>query len=99
MGPKQLYLAIGWFGLVGPAVAAMALGMYVSDDPNASAGSTVFMAALGLSFAALALFLAPCSAVRSSHRNLAGERGFGTRARARHSSQATKRRLDERDHG
>jgi len=54
---KALYLVAGWFGLVGPAVAAMAMAMYVNDDPNASAASTVFMAALGLSFAALALFL------------------------------------------
>ena len=35
-GQKALYLVVGWFGLVGPAVAAMAITMYVNDDPNAT---------------------------------------------------------------
>ena len=52
---KALYLVVGWFGLVGPAVAAMAIAMYANDDPNASGGATVFMAALGLAFLVLAL--------------------------------------------
>jgi hypothetical protein len=51
---KALYLVAGWFGLVGPAVAAMAIAMYAYDDPNASAGNTAFMTVLGLAFAALA---------------------------------------------
>ena len=51
---KALYLVIGWFGLVGPAVAAMAIAMYANNDPNASGGNTGFMTALGLAFAALA---------------------------------------------
>ena len=55
--PKALYLVVGWFGLVGPAVAAMAITMYINDDPNASGGATVFMTALGLVFAVLALYL------------------------------------------
>jgi hypothetical protein len=54
---KALYLVAGWFGLVAPAVAAMAIAMYVNDDPNASAGNAVFMTLLGLAFAALALTL------------------------------------------
>jgi hypothetical protein len=54
---KALYLVGGWFGLVGPAVAAMAIAMYVNDDPNASAGNAVFMTVLGLAFALLALAL------------------------------------------
>jgi hypothetical protein len=53
--PKALYTVVGWFGLVGPAVAAMAISMYVNDDPNASAGAAVFMTVLGLAFAALAV--------------------------------------------
>ena len=52
---KALYLVAGWFGLVGPAVAAMAIVMYINDDPNASAGSAAFMTLLGLAFAVLAL--------------------------------------------
>lgn len=55
--PKALYAVGGWFGLVGPAVAAMAISMYVNDDPNASGGATTFMTALGVVFALLALYL------------------------------------------
>jgi hypothetical protein len=54
---KLAYAVGGWFGLVGPAVAAMAITMYVNDDPNVSGGNTVFMSALGLAFAALAVWL------------------------------------------
>ncbi len=54
---KALYTVVGWFGLVGPAVAAMAITMYVNDDPNASGSATVFMTALGVVFAAFALYL------------------------------------------
>jgi hypothetical protein len=54
---KALYLVGGWFGLVGPAVAAMAIAMYVNDDPNASAGNVAFMTVLGLAFAMFALSL------------------------------------------
>lgn len=55
--PKALYTVVGWFGLVGPAVAAMAITMYVNDDPIASGGNTVFMSVLGGAFLLLALFL------------------------------------------
>jgi hypothetical protein len=44
---KVLYTVVGWFGLVGPAVAAMAIATYVNYDPNASAGSALFMTGLG----------------------------------------------------
>jgi hypothetical protein len=54
---KALYTVAGWFGLVGPAVGGMAIVMYVNDDPNASAGSAAFMAALGLAFAVLVVLL------------------------------------------
>jgi hypothetical protein len=54
---KVLYTVVGWFGLVGPAVAAMAIAMYVNDDPNASAGSALLMTGLGVAFALLALLL------------------------------------------
>jgi hypothetical protein len=52
---KALYLVVGWFGLVGPAVAAMAITMYVDDDPNSSGASALFLTTLGLLFAVLAL--------------------------------------------
>ena len=55
--PKALYTVAGWFALVGPAVAAMAIAMYINDDPNATAGNAVFMTALGLAFATLAVVL------------------------------------------
>jgi len=32
---QALYLVVGWFGLVGPGVAAMAIAMYVNEDPTA----------------------------------------------------------------
>jgi hypothetical protein len=54
---KALFLVVGRFGLVGAAVAAMAITMYVNDDPNASAGNAVFMTALGVSFGLLALWV------------------------------------------
>jgi hypothetical protein len=54
---KALYTVVGWFGLVGVAVAAMAITMYVNDDPNASGGNAVFMTALGLALAALAVWV------------------------------------------
>jgi hypothetical protein len=54
---KALYTVTGWFGLVGPAVGAMAIAMDVNGDPNASAGNTAFMTALGLAFAVLVVVL------------------------------------------
>ena len=47
------YAAIGFFALVGPAVAAMAITMQVNDDPNASAGNVVLMTLVGLLLAGL----------------------------------------------
>ncbi len=52
---KALFLVAGWFGLVGPAVAGMAIVMYVNDDPHATGGGTLFMTALGLAFLVLAV--------------------------------------------
>lgn len=51
---KALYTVAGWFGLVGLAVAGMAITMYLNDDPNASDGSALFMTMLGLAFIGLA---------------------------------------------
>ena len=55
--PKALYAIVGWFALVGPAVAAMAIAMQLNDDPAASTGNTVFMVALGLAFAACGVWV------------------------------------------
>lgn len=49
-----LYGAIGWFALVGIAVAAMGITMYVNDDPNASGASVVMFSVMAAVFAALA---------------------------------------------
>jgi hypothetical protein len=54
--PKALYGVVGWLALVGPAVAAMAITMYVNDDANASLGLVALMTTLGIGLAALAAF-------------------------------------------
>jgi hypothetical protein len=54
---RALYLVVGWFGLVGPAVAAMAITMYVNDDPVASGGNALLMSLLGLAFLVLAIYV------------------------------------------
>jgi heme/copper-type cytochrome/quinol oxidase subunit 3 len=54
---KALYTLVGWFGLVGPAVAAMAIAMDANNDPNASASNTAFMIALGIAFLTLAVYV------------------------------------------
>jgi hypothetical protein len=54
---EALCLVVGWFALVGCAVAAMAITMSVNDDPNASAGNTFFLTLLGLAFVALAVWV------------------------------------------
>jgi hypothetical protein len=53
--PKLLCAVLGWFALVGPAVAAMAIAMAVNDDPNGSVGVALFMSGLGLAFVAVAV--------------------------------------------
>lgn len=40
-GPRAMYGLVGWFALVPPSVAAMAVTMVVNDDPHASPGSMV----------------------------------------------------------
>jgi hypothetical protein len=62
---KAPALVVGWFGLVGPAVAAMALAPYLTDDPTATAGNTIFLTALGLAFAVLAVVVLRPRSARS----------------------------------
>jgi hypothetical protein len=56
--PKTLYAVVGWLALVGPAVAGMALTMYVNDDANASLGLAGLMTAFAIGLLALATFVA-----------------------------------------
>lgn len=44
-------------GLVGLAVAAMAISMYVNEDPIASGGNAIFMTVLGGLFLVLATYM------------------------------------------
>jgi hypothetical protein len=52
---RSLLLVAGWFGLVGPAVAAMAVAMYVNHDPLSSAAAAVSMCVLGAALAGVAI--------------------------------------------
>jgi hypothetical protein len=54
--PKALLAVAGWFGLVGPAVAAMAIAMRLGD-PRGSTGAAVAMTLLGTAFAGLAVWV------------------------------------------
>lgn len=54
---KAMYAIVGWFALVGPAVASMGVAMVVNDDAHASAAGTIVFAVYGLAFALLAAWL------------------------------------------
>lgn len=56
-GVKALFGVVGWFALVGAAVAAMAIVMQAHGDPGASTGSTVAFVVLALALGALAIRL------------------------------------------
>jgi hypothetical protein len=56
-GRKALYAIFGWFALVPPSVAAMAIVMVAKDDPNASTGQAIILTAVAVLFAALAVWL------------------------------------------
>ena len=56
-GRKALYAVFGWFALVPPSVAAMAIVMVIKDDPNASAVQAIVLAVTALVFAALTVRL------------------------------------------
>lgn len=51
---KALYLILGWFALVGCAVAAMAVVMRVKGDPPMSTGEMAAFLALALGLGSLA---------------------------------------------
>jgi MFS family permease len=48
-----LYAVLGWFALVPPSVAAMAVVMVLNDDPHASTGQAVLLTVAAAVFAAL----------------------------------------------
>ena len=54
---KAMYAVMGWFGLVGPAVAAMSVTMWLEGDPAASAGQAAAFVAVGGGLLGLALWL------------------------------------------
>lgn len=54
---KGLYAIVAWYALVGSAVAAMAISMYVRDDATMSAAQMAMMSVLGAALVALAVVL------------------------------------------
>ena len=54
VGQRALYAVVGWFALVPPSVAAMALVMWVKDDPHASLQTVVMLGVASLVFGAFA---------------------------------------------
>jgi hypothetical protein len=70
---KGLYAIVAWYALVGTAVAAMAISMYVRDDSTMFAAQMAIMSVLGAALVALFLLLhAPLL------RRSAGTLGRGT---------------------
>jgi hypothetical protein len=54
---KGLYAIVAWYALVGTAVAAMAISMYVRDEPTMSAAQMASMSVLGATLVALFVLL------------------------------------------
>jgi hypothetical protein len=54
---KGLYAIVAWYALVGTAVAAMAITMYVRDEATMSAAQMAIMSVLGGALVGLALLL------------------------------------------
>jgi hypothetical protein len=57
LGHRALYAVTGWFALVPPSVAAMAVVMLVDDDPNASVATVVTLTVASLVFGAFAVLV------------------------------------------
>ncbi|HWJ80910.1 MAG TPA: hypothetical protein VNS55_01630 [Nocardioides sp.] len=55
LGRRALYAVTGWFALVPPSVAAMAVVMLVNDDPHGSAATVVVLSVAAVAFGALAV--------------------------------------------
>jgi hypothetical protein len=54
VGGRALYAVVGWFALVPPSVASMALVMWVRDDPHASLATVVLLGVASVVFGAFA---------------------------------------------
>jgi hypothetical protein len=54
VGHRALYAVVGWFALVPPSVASMALVMWVRDDPHASLPTVLLLSAVTVAFGILA---------------------------------------------
>jgi hypothetical protein len=54
-GHKALYAVLGWFALVPPSVASMAIVMVVNSDPAGSIGQAIFLGVIALAFDAFAV--------------------------------------------
>lgn len=79
---RAFYGVVGWYGLVPPSVAAMAITMVARDDPAADTGRAVVLtvAAAVLSTFAVRVFLPllrPATALRASARDAGGRRRAG----------------------
>jgi hypothetical protein len=73
-GRRALYGVVGWFALVPPSVAAMALVKVLRADPHAAVGLTVMFAVVSLGFLLVAIrlyapLLAPSTGARLPNRN------------------------------
>jgi hypothetical protein len=55
LGHRAMYAATGWFALVPPSVAAMAVVMLAQDDPNASVATVIVLGLAALAFVAFAV--------------------------------------------
>lgn len=54
---RPMLAIVGWFALVGPAVAAMAYAGVANDDSSATLGGAIAFTVYGVLFAALAAYL------------------------------------------
>jgi len=54
VGRRALHAVVGWFSLVPPSVAAMAVVMWAKNDPNASIPTVLLLSAASVAFGAVA---------------------------------------------
>jgi hypothetical protein len=72
--PPAVFGIIGWFALVPPSVASMAIVMVLRDDPHASMSQVVLLTGVSVAFMALAV-----AAYRPLLRGAAPRRSVGPR--------------------
>jgi hypothetical protein len=54
VGQRALYAVVGWFALVPPSVAAMAVVMWARNDPHASVPTVLMLSAVTVAFGTFA---------------------------------------------